>query len=291
MSRVIPIALQTHLEGSTRTLAVCLSVAQVQPGSSTVLRVTTLNRPLVVSGDTYAPLGLMLRDLTGEDNMDVGTTEADGILDSDYITEDDIRAGRWDAAEWEMFRVNYASPTDGRIHLGNGRLGEIRWGRVRFTAELLDMMQGLKTSIGFLTSALCIHRLGDSGGKGRGNGCQVDLGPHTVTGTIDSVESDFYTINVSDRTEDDATFSNGILTITDGVMAGMQFGVRAYITGVIVLFNALPYDAAGAAYSLVRGCDKTKRTCIDVFDNVENRLAFDYVQGRDAAMQVGRHTG
>lgn len=290
MSRAIPVAVQTHLDGTVRTLADCLTVTQRQAGSTAILRVTTLNRPLVVSGDTYAPLGFIRKDLTAEDNLDTGTTEVDGILDSDYLTEDDIRAGRWDGATWEWFTVNFKVPSDGVINRANGQLGEIHWGVNRFTAELLDLMQGLKTGIGNLNSALCRHKFAASeGGPGLGNGCTVDPAPHTVTGTIESVDSDFYGIHDSTRTEDDAFFSNGIMTITSGVMTGMKFPVRAYITGFWVLFEALPYDATGETYSLLRGCNKTLTQCVDDFDNILDRLASDYTQGRDSAIQVGRH--
>lgn len=294
MSRVIPI--QSHISGTVRTTADCIVIEQQQPGSSVVLRATTLNRQIVIEdGDfagTYEPLGFFRKDLSAEDNLDTGTTEIDAVLDPAYVTEDDIRAGRWDAAKWTMFRVNYKAPEDGVIHLGNGKLGEINWGVQRFTAELLDLMQGTKTGIGNLNSALCIHRFAASqGGPGLGNGCTLDPAPFTVTGTIDSVDSDLYGIHDSARGEADGYFSNGEMEITSGAMQGMRFPVRAFVGGFWVLFEALPYEPEeGTTYSMVRGCNKTLDACVDVFDNVLDRLASDYTQGRDAAMQVGRQS-
>ncbi len=296
MSRVFPVALQTHLDLYSRTLADCLVVTQLAAGSTAVLRVTTLNAPVVIASGvyagTYAPLGYLRRDMSAEDNMGVGTTEVDGILDSAYLTEDDLRAGRWDGAAWQKFRVNYVTPADGQINLGSGTLGTVTHGRLRFTAELLGIMQVVQNGIGRLNSALCIHDFAASAaGPGLGNGCTVNPATHTVTGTIDSVDSDFYGIHDAARAEADFFFSNGKMTITSGVMTGMQFEVRAYIVGFWVLFTALPYDATGATYSMLRGCDKTKAACT-VFGKVTtDRLASDYTQGSDAALQVARHQG
>lgn len=301
MSRVIPIAVQATLDGDDWSFATCLAVTQQVPGSSLTIRVTTLNRAVVIPSGifagTYAPLGFIRHDLTAEDNMGVGTTEVEGILDSAYLTEDDMRAGRWDGAAWKKCRVNYRTPSDGVIYLGSGTLGTVRHGRLRFNAELLGIMQAVQNGNGRLTTPLCTHNFAKSeNGHGLGNGCTVDPSLHTQTGTVDAVDSDFYGIHdgaagPSNRTEADNFYSNGLFRITSGVMTGMEFEIRAYIVGFWILFTALPYDATGATYAIVRGCDKSRRMCIDVFDNLPDRLASDYTQGNDAAVQVARHNG
>lgn len=283
--KTLSVAMQTHLDSAATTLATCIYLTRID---GVELGATTFNRTLTIDGDTYQPLGFMRSDVTLENDMDVPTTEASGVLDAATITEDDLRAGRWDFASYTMFQVNWADLTMGRIALASGNLGVVRSGRIKFVAELLGLMQAVQASIGNLNSPQCVHELGDSGGRGLGDGCQVNLAPHTVTGTIDSVDSDFYGVHDLSRTEADGFFSNGVMTITSGTMNGMSFEVRSYIMGFWVLFTALPYDAAGATYTMTRGCDKSLATCRDVFNNVVNRLASDYTQGGDAALQVGR---
>lgn len=290
--RVIPIALQTHLGLSTRTMTTLVKVTRTD---GVVLYAASLNRPVTFEGNVYQALGFLRTDLTAEDEMSIGTTNVEGILDSATITEDDVRAGRWDAAAWEMRRINYVTPTDGAVYLGSGQLGSCTIGRLRWTAELLGLMQSVQNSLGNLNSPLCVHNFGKSeGGPGLGNGCTVDVAgspSFTQSGTASSMDSDFYGVHDGARTEPDGYYSNGIFRVTTGVMAGMEFEIRGYIVGFWILFTALPYDVTGEDYEIVRGCDKSLRTCIDVFDNLLDRLASDYTQGGDAAMQTARHNG
>lgn len=280
---------QAHIEQivTTTTLAI-----RVERADGTILRVTKFNRALTYAAEVYEPFGFLASDVTTENDMSVGTQELTGILRSDSITEDDLRAGRWDHAEYTIFRFNWADPTMGRDIVSTGNVGVVRSGRLRFVAELLDLMQVASYSIGVLNSPACLHELGDNNAApGRGNGCTVDLAPWTTTGTIDSVDSDLYGVHDAARAEAVGYFSNGVMTITSGTMNGMRFPVRSYIVGFWVLFTALPDDATGATYSIHRGCDKTRRTCIDVFAAINDRLASDFTQGNDRRTQVARHNG
>lgn len=274
-------AMQTHLDGGVTTLTTCVRVERLD---GAVLTVTAFNRSLTIDGEVYLAHGFLRSDVTAQDGMDTGTTEITGVLDAASITEDDLRAGRWDFAAYTLFQVNWADLTMGRITLSTGNLGVVRTGRIKFVAELLSLMQAVQNSIGSLNTPLCTAELGDAR-------CGVVLGPYINGGIIDSVDSDFYGIHDSARTEADGYYSNGIMEITSGVMTGMRFEVRAYIQHFWVLFTALPYDATHETYTITRGCDKSLATCRDVFDNVLNRRASDYTQGGDAAVQVGRHNG
>lgn len=287
--KTISVAMQTHLDLPCTTLATCIHVTRTD---GVELFASTFNRSLTIDGDVYAPLGFMRADMTTESDMDVPSTEITGILDADTITEDDLRIGRWDFAAYEAFQVNWADLTMGRIELQSGNLGVVRSGRLKFIVELLGLMETVQQSLGDLNSALCIHNFGMAeGGAGRGNGCTFALAGVTATGTVDSVDSDFYGVHDAARVEADAYFSNGVFRITTGDYAGMEFEVRAYIVGFWVLFTALPADVAGEDYEIVRGCNKSLRQCVDDFNNINDRLASDYTQGGDAAVQVARHNG
>jgi uncharacterized phage protein (TIGR02218 family) len=279
--------MQTHLEQPTTTLTWCIRVERLD---GVVLAATAFDQPLTFGGDTYEPFGFLRRDIDGSSDLDVNSTEVTGILSSDALTEDDVRIGRWDFAAYSLVRVNWADLTIDPEILSTGNLGVVRTGRLRFVAELLGLVQAAQNSIGVLNSAQCIHNFGKSeGGFGRGNGCTFDLATVTDSGTVESVDSDLYGIHDSARTEADTYYSNGVFRIMDGDYAGMEFEIRAYIVGFWILFTALPEDITGAAYEIVRGCDKSLRQCVDDFDNIADRLASDYTQGADAAIQVARH--
>jgi uncharacterized phage protein (TIGR02218 family) len=288
--------MQAHIEQTTTSLTTCIYLEQVAPGTQ-ILTVTAFNRPLTIDGRQYESFGFLRQDVSGNGNMEVPTTEVVGILNSATITEDDLRAGKWDFASYKLFQVNWDDLSMGRIQLSEGNIGIVRAGLLKFTAELLGLMQGVQSGIGNLTSPACIHKFAASeGGPGLGNGCTIDVNgsPSFIRfGTVEAMDADFHTITDSARTEPNNTFTNGIFTILPtsppGFMDGMQFEVRAYQVGIWVLFGALPYDATGLDYSITFGCDKSRRMCIDVFDNILDRLASDYTQGNDAAIQVARH--
>jgi len=289
--------MQAHIEQSTTTLTTCIRLERLR--DSVVVAATVFNRPLTIDGDVYSSIGFKPADLASGADLDIPTTEVIGILDSSTLTEDDLRAGLWDFASYELFQVNWADLSMGRIQLASGTLGTVRVGRLQFTAELLGLMQAVQISNGYLTSPACIHELGASrGGHGLGNGCTVDLeGSPSFTryGKIDSMDSDYYGLYDAARTEPDNTFSNGKITFLPSSpphpLDGISREVRGYEVGHFVLLEGVPYDATGAHYKVTFGCDKSRRMCIDVFNNIEDRLAFDYSQGNDAASQVGRHNG
>lgn len=284
-----------HIAQVSTTLTRCLRIERLD---GVVLAITAFNRALTIDTghgsptDVYEPFGINKMDLTAQNDMDVGTTEC-MLLQSDLLTDDDLLLGRWDFAAYELFEVNWADLSMGRILLQSGNLGVCRSGRLKFETELLGLMQHVQNSIGNLNSPLCIADLGDEL-------CQVDLNgtsgsspsePLTVTGTIDAIDSDFYGIHDTARTEPANRFANGKMTLTDGPYVGMSFEVRAYISGFWVLFTAVPDGVTvGTGYSMSVGCDKSKRMCIDFFDNILHRRASDYTQGNDKAVQVGRHS-
>ncbi len=56
--------------------------------------------------------------------------------------------------------------------------------------------------------------------------------------------------------------------------------------GVVFLFMPMPRPIAlGDTFRMYRGCDKTLGNCRDIFNNIVNRQAEDYIPGTDAITQ------
>lgn len=109
-------------------------------------------------------------------DMQPGNTSADGALSSAGITEEDIKAGRWDGAYWECFSAKWDNLALGTEPILSGYLGEISRGRSRFETELNDIFVLLNQQIGRLIQAPCDYDLGDSN-------CKVRLDPPTWAAT------------------------------------------------------------------------------------------------------------
>ncbi len=71
-------------------------------------------------------------------DQSVDAQDAEGVLTSDRITETDIINGRWDNADFEVWRVNWAD-TRQRVLMRRGAIGQIRRGRLAFVAEVRSL--------------------------------------------------------------------------------------------------------------------------------------------------------
>jgi hypothetical protein len=121
--------------------------AHVTPWSSASPPLTS---DLLIDGVSYKPRqrGSRPAPIEGQLDLSVPNLEVAGLLNSDAISEDDLNAGVWDGAAVEIFQVNYGDLTQGAMVLRKGTLGEIRAGRLNFSAEIRGMAQGLQQPVG-----------------------------------------------------------------------------------------------------------------------------------------------
>jgi hypothetical protein len=155
------VGLASHLAGTLTTLATCWKVTRLD---GQVFGFTDHNENLVVSGVTYAAAtGYQRAAIGSRADMSVDETELSGLLDSDAITTEEVRAGLWDHAEVRIFAVNWADVSHGQLKLRRGRLGEvIVQDDGTFKAELRGLTQALQQTVGEMYSAECRADYGDS---------------------------------------------------------------------------------------------------------------------------------
>lgn len=263
----------THIGKSTTTLALCLKATRTD---GEVFGFTSFDRSLTVSAVVYVP-GLRPSAVKATADMQPTNSETEGGFGSAAVTDEDIRAGRWDYAEIEVFRVNWADLTQGVEKITKGRLGQITRGRTQFTAEMLGMQTLLTKQIGRLVGAECPYELGD-------DDCTVDLAPFTITSTVSSSpgRDRFYD---GSRTEVADYFTNGKVTITSGDNDGISREVKQYPggspTGLVILQLPFPFDIApGTTYTMHAGCRfRFTEDCVAKFSNGDNFGGFPHVPG------------
>lgn len=280
--KTIGVDLQWELTRSLARLATCM---RIERRDGNVYGFTTNTKALTIDGVLYEPAFSMIQtDIASGSQLEIDDVQIEGLLDSETITEDDLRAGRWDYFSFRMFQVCWADLTMGDKKDRAGHAGRVDVNRQTFVAELLGMMESYGTSIGFITQPACRNNLGDAK-------CGVDLNgspSYTVTGVIDLCETDFFTLIDADRTEPDVYFDEGVITFLDGQAAGLSYEIRAYVVGVMVTKTAVAYDVTGASYSMHRGCTRSLAMCRDVYSNVINFNGEPWLRGVDALMQIGR---
>lgn len=167
--------LKTHLGQEVMTIATCWKVTR---RDGVVLGFTDHDADIVFDGVSYlAASGFTPTAIESSAQLSVDNLDIEGMLDASVITEADILAGKYDFAEVEVFLLNYADVSQGRMVLRTGWIGEVRVQGAQFVAEMRGLSQQLNTKIGEHYSPGCRAEFGDAR-------CKVDAAAHTVSGAV-----------------------------------------------------------------------------------------------------------
>jgi uncharacterized phage protein (TIGR02218 family) len=274
--KTISSALAQHLAGEVTTLA---TRWQITRRDGEVLGLTDHVRDLEVDGVTYAAAsGYTRTAIRGTADLAVDNLDVESVFSDDGITEEDLRAGRYDFAEVRMFLVNYQDLGQGILKLRRGWLGEVTIRDGMYVAELRGMTQRLQMTVGEVYAPDCSADLGDAR-------CGVDLTTSEESGTVSAVIS--ATIFETSLVQATGWYDGGELTWTGGANAGQTVAVRSWDTAASTLSLFLPalYPMqAGDAFTIRPGCDKSFATCRAKFDNAVNFRGFPHVPGTDQVL-------
>jgi hypothetical protein len=175
------------LENNVLTLASCW---KIERRDGEVFYFTDHDVDITFGGDTYlASSGFMRSAIETSGAFNVDNLDIEGLLgavSSETITEDDLRAGKFDFAEVWIFLVDYTDPDGtGSLKLRRGYLGEMEQrDDGTFKVEFRGLMQALARRMGQAYSPTCRADLYDAR-------CGVD--PDTFR------ESGIYVDSVTDR--------------------------------------------------------------------------------------------
>lgn len=267
--------LAAHLAGETTTLATCWKVTR-RDGEG--FGFTDHDFDLTVEGQIYeARTGYTRSAVHAIADLSVDNLDIESALDSETLNAADLRAGVWDGAEVEIFLVNWAALSQGKIILKRGTIGQVDLKDTVFKAELRGLTEALSQQIVELYTPDCRADLGDSR-------CKVELAALTVTGSV-TASDDRYGFADTSRAEADGYWDGGLVTWTSGANVGRKMEVGAFAAGVFTLFLPMPSEiAVGDTYSVRPGCDKAFETCKSRFNNVLNFRGEPHVPGSDKVL-------
>lgn len=264
--------LTAHIAGEVTTLAVCWKLS-LTDGS--ILGFTdhtsdlTIDSVLYEAATGFSPTSIETKDKFAVDNLDVA-----GILDAAAITEADIMAGKYDFAGVEIFMVNVADLTQGRILHRRGWLGEVSVKNGQFIAEVRGLAQKLSQNIGELFSPTCRAVLGD----GR---CKLNLAGFTASGAVTTITSRQVFVSNA-MTQAAGYFSGGEIIWLTGANAGRRMEIKEFGNKQFTLVLPMPNNIApGDTFNAIAGCDKTFNACFSKFNNAVNFRGEPYVPGMD----------
>jgi uncharacterized phage protein (TIGR02218 family) len=284
--------LQAHLDDGTTTLSWCWRISRVD---GLALGFTDHDRALSFDGTEFEPeSGFAASEIRSGSDLAVDAQDASGVLTSDRITETDILDGRWDNAAVELWRVNWADPSQ-RVLLRRGAVGQIRRGRMAFVAEVRSLAHVLGQTVGRTFQAGCDAALGDTR-------CRIDLDTDVYkgAGVITDLLRDRAFMASGLSVFEVGWFTSGTLTWTSGANAGRITEVLAHaladaIATLTLLEAPVRTIMEGDSFIARAGCDKRMVTCSAKFGNIANFRGFPNIPGQDAvlryASQDGSHKG
>jgi uncharacterized phage protein (TIGR02218 family) len=264
VSKNIPLALQTHIAQRVTTLAYCLTITRAD---GEVFAMTEHFKALEVDGVNHIP-GLTTGAIASAIGFDVDTGNFELIYGSTpLVGTADLLSGVWDGAEVLVRQVNWLDPAAGVIPHKSGHVGRIERGLSSAKVEFRDLRQTLRTDTSSVIQANCRARLGDTR-------CTVDLEPWTFEGVAVTSVADEYTIVASGLAQGADFFTEGLLTFTSGLNAGMPAVkvVLHEVGGVLTLaVPRLNLVEPGDTFTIIAGCQKRwDLDCRDKFDNLLN---------------------
>ncbi len=281
-------ALQSHLDDGTTTLSWCWRISRAD---GVTLGFTDHDAVLTFDGTDFEPeSGFAASEVRSGSDLSVDAQDAEGVLTSDRIAETDIIDGRWDAAEVELWRVNWAD-TSQRVMLRRGAVGQIRRGRMAFVAEVRALAHVLGQTVGRTFQSSCDAALGD----GR-CGVNIESATNKGSGVVTDLLRDraFMASGLAGFAA--GWFTDGTLTWTSGANAGRITEMLAHdlagsIPNLTLLEAPVRAIAEGDNFIARAGCDKRMATCRAKFVNTVNFRGFPNIPGQDAVLRYASRDG
>ena len=277
--RTVPPALESHLQRTVTNHCFCWTVER-KDGMR--LGFTDHDMPLTLDGVIHDPqTGFNASVAEAELGMQTGSMDLDGALRSDRISEDDIRAGKYDGAKVKAWLVNWRQPED-RMLLRVSRIGLIETQDGAFKVELQSLAEAMDRRRGRLVRRACDAELGDSH-----CGKIVTGATYTGNGTVVSAQAqgDFFASGLAAYAP--RWFEYGMLEWLSGENAGQVAQVSVHETSGsqarLAVLEVLPFPVeAGDTFKVIAGCDKSFTACKAKFANPLNFRGFPHLPGNDA---------
>ena len=282
-------ALAAHLASGATTLCWCWRLSR---RDGVRLGFTDHDRPVTFDGTTFeAATGFTASEIKDTIGLNVDNLEVTSALTSDHLAEADLAGGYYDDAAVEIFRVNWADPSQ-RVLMRSGSLGEVRRSGIAFSAEIRGLAHYLQQPKGRLYQYTCDADLGDTR-------CGINrLAPtNQGHGGIVSVLSSRSFTASGLAAYATAWFTRGLLTFTSGAALNQSIEIKSHSVSTAGIATIELWSPArlplslGQTFSLTAGCDKHLTTCRDKFANAVNFRGFPTMPGNDFMIAGPTTTG
>ncbi|MFY9589536.1 DUF2163 domain-containing protein [Rickettsia endosymbiont of Halotydeus destructor] len=255
--------LKNHLSNEVTTLATCWKLTRKD---NRVFTFTDHDQALFIDNIKYDSIaGFTPTNVESNSNMAVDNLDLAGQFHDNKITKIKLLAGKYDFAEVEIFLVNYLLPESGKIIQKRGVLGEVTLNKNLFHAEVRGLTQFLSQTMCESYTPHCRANLGDQR-------CRFNLNQPAFTvnaAVTEIIDQQIFT--AASLTQDNNWFTYGYISWQTGKNINLQMEVKSFINSRINLVLPMPYIInIGDEFTIVAGCDKASRTCLEKFNNIIN---------------------
>lgn len=147
----------------------------------------------------YADGGMLVRTDRQRSTLAVDSMDLDGLFQSALVSETDLRAGIYDGAEIEMFEVNWADLSQGRLWHKRSYFGEVTLKDNLYLFEARGIEQRFAQNICEVYQKVCRAKFGDARcGAPIDPAVWVAATPYAVADLETGVDYDYVTASVYD---------------------------------------------------------------------------------------------
>ncbi len=252
----------SHLSSASRALLSqsrhrLITCWQLERADATIFRFTDHATPITFNANVFTPTrGIDASARERQAGVQVHNLEILGILESNTITHDDVRAGLYDNAKITEYWLDWRYPWAGAVITNVYWITALKYTSEGWEATLESVMRRLQRKRGSSYARSCRYELGDSQ-------CTVTLATFTEVGTVTDVSSGSLdnrkTFIVTGPSASAGEYGLGFLTWVTGNNAGLTSQVKTHTTGPITIVLQLKahFDIeVGDTGNLVAGCDK-----------------------------------
>ncbi len=214
MSKTVSASLTTHIAQEVTSLATCWRITRTDDAE---FFFTDHDVDLTVSTNVFrADTGYTRTAIQNDATLAVDNLDIEGFFNSSAITQNDLRAGKFDYAQIRVFVVNHQKLSMGTIKMRNGRIGEVTLTEQGvFRAELRGMTQELTQRVGEVYQPECRADLGDTR-------CKVPINPADVSAAVAYASGAFVKVSTGTGTLQEK-YENIIYEVTTSGTTGKLF--------------------------------------------------------------------
>ncbi len=267
----IPISLLEHYKQPEQTLA---QIVKLTLRNGEVMGFTSFDKDILMGdGITYKAFsGMTPSAVSSTSQFNVDNLDIEGFLEDDRITEADLKYGKYDYADVIIAELNWAdTPYNwNKVNIKRvGKLGEVKIQDGKFVAEIRGLQQELTNKTGQLYQTTCRARFGD-------NRCGVNTDDFSELSSVNGLENNLRIY--ADLTAPNGYYNGGSILFTSGLNTNLVYEVKSTWGNIIDLQIPANYlIAVGDTFKIVRGCNKTIKTCTEIFNNSVNFRGEPYI--------------